>query len=102
MSNPAISPTPAQLQAFAEKGPDGAIVMVNLLKYRDRGPYMGYGGVGAKCAAARGGSMVGRGKRALVFIGGPEQDWDEVVCVRYPPRANFLDMIADPKYLAAI
>ena len=102
MSNPAISPTPAQLQAFAEKGPAGAIVMVNLLKYRDREAYMRYGAVAAKCVAARGGSIVWMGKQALVFIGGSEQDWDEVVCVRYPSRQKFLDMIADPEYLAAI
>ncbi len=40
MSNPAISPTPSQLQALMEHGPDGAIVMVNLLKYRDSEEYM--------------------------------------------------------------
>lgn len=102
MSNPAISPSPSQLQALMENGPDGAIVMVNLLKYRDREAYMRYGAVAMKCVAARGGSIVWMGAQALVFIGGAEQDWDEVVCVRYPSRSSFLEMIADPEYLAAI
>lgn len=102
MSNPAISPTPEQLQAMMEKGPDGPIVMVNLLKFRDRDAYMRYGAVAMKCVAQRGGSIAWMGKQSLVFIGGAEQDWDEVVCVRYPSRQKFLEMIADPEYLAAI
>jgi len=39
MSNAGIVPTPAQMQAMVEKGPEGPIVMVNLLKYRDRAAY---------------------------------------------------------------
>jgi uncharacterized protein (DUF1330 family) len=99
MSN--IVPTQEQLKAFAENGPDGPIVMVNLLKYRDREAYMRYGAVAMKCVAARGGSIAWMGRQALVFIGGPENEWDDIVCVRYPSRAAFLDMIADPEYLAA-
>ena len=102
MSNPAISPSPSQLRALMENGPDGAVVMVNLLKYRDREAYMRYGAVAMKCVAARGGSIVWMGTQALVVIGGAEQDWDEVVCVRYPSRQKFLEMIADPEYLAAV
>jgi uncharacterized protein (DUF1330 family) len=115
---PEISPTPAQLQAMMEKGPDGAIVMVNLLKYRGRADYepgraeaeeglsgreayQRYGMTAIKCVAALGGSVVWMGPQALVFIGGPEQEWDDVVCVRYPSRQKFLEMVANPDYLAA-
>lgn len=99
MSN--IVPTPEQLRALAEDGPDGPIVMVNLLKYRDREAYLRYGAVAMKCVAARGGSIAWMGRQALVAIGGPENEWDDIVCVRYPSRAKFLDMISDPEYLAA-
>jgi hypothetical protein len=118
MSNPAVTPTPAQLQAMAEQGPEGEIVMVNLLKYRDRAQYdagraeaaeslsgreayQRYGMTAMRCVMARGGSIQFMGRQALVFIGGPEQEWDEVVCVRYPSRHEFLGMISDPAYLAA-
>ncbi len=99
MSN--IVPTPEQLKALADRGPEGPIVMVNLLKYRDREAYMRYGAVAMKCVAARGGSIAWMGHQAMVFVGGAENEWDDVVCVRYPSRAEFLDMISDPEYLAA-
>ena len=41
------------------------------------------------------------GQQKLVFIGGSEQEWDDVVCVRYPSRMAFLEMIARHDYLAA-
>lgn len=118
MSNMAVVPTPDQMQAMAEKGPDGPIVMVNLLKYRDRAgyeqdraeakehlsgreAYQRYGMTAFKHVNARGGAIVWMGPQALVFIGGPEQEWDDIVCVKYPSRQKFLEMISDPDYLAA-
>ena len=35
----AIVPTPQQIQTMSEKGPEGPIVMVNLLKYRAKAAY---------------------------------------------------------------
>src|ERR1700759_833004 len=118
MSNQAIVPTPAQMQAMVEKGPDGPIVMVNLLKYRDhaayesdraeakenlsgREAYQRYGMTAFQHVTARGGNIAWMGPQALVFIGGPEQEWDDIVCVKYPSRQKFLEMISDPAYLAA-
>lgn len=118
MSNQAVMPTPAQLQAMAGQGLEGAIVMVNLLKYRARAAYESgakeaqenltgreayqrYGMTAIRCVAEAGGGIVWMGPQALIFIGGPDQDWDEVVCVRYPSRERFLEMVARPDYLAA-
>lgn len=118
MSNAAVMPTRAQMRAMAEKGPDGPIVMVNLLKYRERAAYgsdraearenltgreayQRYGMNAFKCVAERGGGIAWMGPQALVFIGGPEQEWDDIICVKYPSRHKFLEMIADPAYLAA-
>ncbi len=92
--------------------------MVNLLKYRrtatyetgcaeaaenlsGREAYRRYGQTAVKCIGEAGGAIVWMGAQALVFIGGPEQDWDDVVCVRYPARRNFLEMVSRPDYLAA-
>lgn len=113
-----VNPTPDQLRALVEQGPDGAIVMVNLLKYREKADYAAdrteakeglsgldayrrYGAVALKCVGDAGGGLVWGGQQALVFIGGGEQDWDEVICVRYPSRKAFLEMIARPDYRAA-
>lgn len=116
--NAAVNPTPEQLRKMVEEGPDGPIVMVNLLKYREMAAYAPdraeakenlsgleayrrYGAVALECVMEAGGGLVWGGQQALVFIGGGEQDWDEVICVRYPLRKAFLEMIARPDYRAA-
>lgn len=113
-----VNPTADQLRAMRDEGPDGPIVMVNLLKYREKAAYAAdraevkenlsgreayrrYGMTAFKCVSELGGGIVWSGSQALVFIGGGEQDWDEVLCVRYPSRKAFLKMISDPEYLAA-
>ncbi|HUO92402.1 MAG TPA: hypothetical protein VMU22_05735 [Rhizomicrobium sp.] len=113
-----VNPTPEQLHTMVENGPEGAIVMVNLLKYRQKADYAAdcpeagenlsgleayrrYGIVALNCVSEAGGGLVWGGKQAFVFIGGAEQDWDEVICVRYPSRQAFLQMIARKDYLAA-
>lgn len=117
--NPKISPSPEQITAMIDKGPEGPIVMVNLLKYRKkaayesgraerreklngRDAYQRYALTALRCVVEAGGGIVWMGRQALVFIGGAEQDWDEVVCVRYPSRQKFLEMVARPDYLGAV
>ena len=113
-----VTPTPMQLQAMIETGPKGPIVMVNLLKYRPKAAYGGdrpeakenlsgreayqrYGAVAVKVLGEIGARIVWMGQQHLVFIGGGEQEWDEVACVRYPSRKAFLEMIVRRDYLAA-
>jgi uncharacterized protein (DUF1330 family) len=113
-----VTPSDDQVQLFTKEGPEGAIVMVNLLKFRAHAAYepsrpesreningseayQRYGAVAQQCVAEVGGSIVWAGPQALVFIGGGEQDWDQVVCVRYPSRQAFLQMVSQPRYLAA-
>ena len=60
-----------------------------------------YGAVAQACVAEVGGSILWGGPQALVLIGGAEQDWDQIVCVRYPSRQAFLKMVSTPHYLAA-
>ena len=116
--NANVVPSEAQMRAMAQSDHQGAIVMVNLLKYRERAAYepekkeakenlsgreayQRYGMVAMQHVTACGGGIVWMGAQKLVFIGGPEQEWDEVVCVRYPSRAAFLAMIENPEYFAA-
>lgn len=112
-----VMPTPEQIAAMTKSGHEGPIVMVNLLKYRamaayaaekpeagkglsGREAYQRYGMVATKCLAEIGGSIVWAGQQKFAFIGGDEQDWDEVICVRYPTRQKFLEMVSRPDYLA--
>jgi uncharacterized protein (DUF1330 family) len=113
-----IIPTQTQIQTMVEKGPEGPMVMVNLLKYRKkaayepdraeakdglsgRDAYQRYGMVALQQVMKRGGSVVWGGSQKFVMIGDDANDWDEVVCVRYPSREAFLNMTQDPDYLAA-
>lgn len=113
-----IVPKEAQLEDFKERGPDGPIVMVNLLKFRPkaayspdrteameglsgRDAYMRYGLVAQRCVAEAGGGIVWSGTQKLVFIGDAGDDWDQVICVRYPSRAAFLAMIGRADYQRA-
>ena len=113
-----VTPSASQIRMLTEKGPEGPIVMVNLLKFRARAEYEAsrpeahesvsgaeayqrYGVVAQKCVAEVGGSIVWAGPQALVFIGDDAQKWDQVVCVRYPSRQAFLKMVSQPHYLAA-
>ncbi len=114
-----IVPTSEQIQTMAEKGPEGPMVMVNLLKYRKkaayepdraetkenlsgRDAYQRYGMVAIQHVTKRGGRVVWGGPQKFVMVGdGSANDWDDVVCVQYPSRSAFLSMTQDPDYLAA-
>lgn len=114
-----VVPTPQQIQTMATDGPTGPMVMVNLLKYRNkaaydsdraeakenlsgRDAYQRYGMVALQHVMKRGGKVVWGGSQKFVMVGELEDnDWDEVVCVQYPSRDAFLDMTRDAEYLAA-
>ena len=92
----------AALTRLAED-PDGAVVMLNLLRLRPDGgaeKYLAY----AEQFAATGLNdtygvevlYAGSGGPPLVAEDG--QAWDMVVLVRYPSRRRFVEMIHDPVY----
>jgi len=114
-----VRPTEEQLAALAKSGLEGPIVMVNLLRFRERAAYEAgtaeagqnlsgraayqrYGATALKCVLETGGQIVWGGQQEMVAIGGKADEWDEVVCVRYPSRAAFLEMIDRPDYRAAL
>lgn len=114
-----VMPTQEQLAALAGSRLEGAIVMVNLLRFREhaayeagtaeagqnlsgRAAYQRYGATALKCVLETGGQITWGGQQELVVIGGADNEWDEVVCVRYPSRAAFLEMIDRADYRAAL
>lgn len=80
----------------------GPVVMVNLLRLRDRAAYKRYSELTMPLIKARGGTVLWAGNGEAVAFGDIQADrWDYVVLVRYPTRAAFLDMVHSPEYAAA-
>jgi uncharacterized protein (DUF1330 family) len=116
-----IDPTADQVRTLRDKGRDGPVVMLNLLKFRDVARY-GAGSTEAPCSGAEAyaryqhaftvtvgtisnAEVLYEGPVEQVFIGmagTPETDWDKVLIVRYPTRQHFLAMMADTSYRDAL
>jgi uncharacterized protein (DUF1330 family) len=117
MTSP-IVPTPEQIQTLIERGPEGALVMVNLLKYRAKATYPAdkpeakrnlsgreayqlYGAGVQPILAKIGARIVWMGMQKLCLIGDANmQEWDDVACVRYPSRQVFMAMAGSAEYQA--
>lgn len=113
----AVRPGDEQLKAFFSKagtGEDGPVVMVNLLKFRERAAYpdgrdahlsgreayMRYGAEVSKIVAKLGGRMIYSGAVDGLMLGEVDELWDQVGLVEYPSRAAFLEMVMSPEYHA--
>lgn len=99
------------LAAMAGKDPDGPVVMLNLLRYREQAEhghgvdgmtgeeaYRTYGREFAKLNPRFGGEPIWMGAADETIIG--DERWDVVILVRYPSRSIFVSMINDPDYQA--
>lgn len=104
----AITPNKDQFIAFATAERNGEVVMLNLLKFKQKADsgdgtgldaYNRYGAVVSKMVEERGGRMVWLGKAEQVLIGDVDADeWDAVALVAYPNRQAFIDMATSPAY----
>jgi uncharacterized protein (DUF1330 family) len=97
---------PSRLQAMLEKGPEGPIFMVNLLKFKDkaeyddgrptdlsgREAYMIYGRAVTDLLPVFGGRGVFAGDVTFLALGQVEELWDEVAIAMYPDRASMVRM----------
>jgi uncharacterized protein (DUF1330 family) len=104
------------LDQLAEAVPDGQpVVMLNLLRYRDRAVYPP-DTVSAPMSGRQayeeytrrtlphlrkvGGRPIWRGDARLSLFAPKGEHWDEVILVRYPSRSAFAKMISNPEYQA--
>lgn len=117
MIDRSIDPTADQVRTLRDTGPEGPVVMVNLLKFREVAVYPA-DSEESPCSGAEAyaryqhaftvtvgeisqASVVYEGPVNQVMIGDPsarEADWDKVLIVRYPSRQHFLAMMADEQY----
>ena len=103
-----ITPNRDQFIAYAGNERPGEVVMVNLLKFKERASgeegsgaeaYGRYSDAVVKQVEARGGRIVWMGRVENVLIGDTEADgWDVVALVAYPSRQAFIDMVSSSEY----
>ena len=107
---PSLNPSREQLAAFAEQMPDDApILMLNLLRYREaadypcsgREAYRRYSRTALAKVQGVGGRVELLAAAQVALIAPAGEQWDELLLVRYPSKAAFLGMLADPEYRAA-
>ena len=97
----AVRPSSTDLQKLLERDPDEPVVMLNLLRFRPDGgreSYDAYSRQARELLARYGGEVVYYGEGSTVLVAEDGQAWDAVLLVRYPSRATFLKMLADPDY----
>jgi len=106
----AIRPNPAQFKELARSPEKGAVVMLNLLKFKHaaegeagsgREAYKRYGDAAVAMIEERGGRVVWQGRADQILIGDPAEDWDTVALVEYPSRRSFIEMVSNPDYMKA-
>jgi len=96
----AIDPRGSDLKRFLAEGADGPVVMLNLLRFADggRARYGEYARAVEPLLRARGAEVLYAGDGAAALVAEDGQSWDAVLVVRYPSRAAFSAMVADPAY----
>lgn len=112
---PYLEVSPQQGAAFFGSPESGPVVMLNLLRFRERADYAHApalepaGGCSGREAydrymremlpllEASGGAVLFSGTSAPFLIGPPDESWDHVLLVRQASRAAFLAFASDPE-----
>lgn len=114
---PSLNPRAEQLAHFIEAMPSGVpITMLNLLRFNQqaqypassehspctgRQAYARYSRIAVARVQAAGGAVEFAAQAHAALIAPADEQWDELLLVRYPSKEAFLDMIGDEHYLAA-
>ena len=109
-----INPERLQFDDFKKLPRDKPVMMLNLLRYREkadyedgrevtgREAYAEYGRQSAPVFRRVGGEIVWYGKPEIMVIGPTDKHWDMMFVARYPTAGAFLEMVTDPDYRAAV
>ncbi|MEM7678554.1 MAG: DUF1330 domain-containing protein, partial [Myxococcota bacterium] len=87
-------------QAYRNRAEEGPVTMLNLLKFKPEGAalYAQYAAKVGPMLQKVGGHAVYAGKGAELLIGRDDEDWDMVLLITYPRRADLLRMIGSEEY----
>ena len=109
-----VDPEREQFEAFKALPRDVPVMMLNLVRFRDRAAYPdgreatgaeaydAYGRDSATVFQRVGGEIIWRGKPELMLIGPAKKRWDLIFIARYPTAGAFLEMVTDPVYREAV
>ncbi len=109
-----VNPSPERMQEFFGGKEDGAFVMVNLLKFKEKAEYPDgreTGLSGAEAYALYGAAVVERlaavgatpgysGPVTGLMLGEVEENWDMIALAEYPSLEAMKTMIMSPEYQA--
>ena len=97
-----VNPRGADLKRFLDQGPEGEVVMINLLRFAKGGreQYEAYAYAIEPFLLKVGGEITYAGIASDALVAEDGQAWDAIVIVKYPSRAAFSEMVADPGYQA--
>lgn len=112
----AVNPAPEQLKrVLADTPKDQPVVMLNLLRFRDkasydeestersgREAYQLYMREAAECVSAVGAEVIWSGHSVGSLIAPPDESWDQVLLVRYPSIDAFMTMIESSEYKGVV
>jgi uncharacterized protein (DUF1330 family) len=95
-----VDPTGQDLKRYLAEDPGGPVVMLNLLKMRPDGRpgYEEYAERIRPFLDELGAEIVYAGDCSTILVAPQEHEWDAVLLVRYPSRAAFSKMVANPEY----
>jgi uncharacterized protein (DUF1330 family) len=102
-----INPDPSRIQALLADPDQGPVVMLNLLKFREKAQgepgsgadaYRRYGDAVIKMVEARGGRIIWSGRPTRVMVGDDADNWDAVALVEYPSPRAFIEMGTSAEY----
>lgn len=109
-----VDPSRERFAAFRAQDRAGPVLMLNLVRFRDRAAYpdgrdatgaeayAAYGRGSAPVFARLGGRILWRGGFEMTLIGPETERWDAVFVAEYPSVAAFVAMLRDPDYRAAV
>lgn len=109
-----VDPERDQFEAFKKLPRDMPVMMLNLIRLRDRAAYDdGRKATGAEAYAAYGeqsgpvfrrlgGEIIWRARPENTLIGPADEHWDVAFIARYPTAGAFLAMVTDPDYRLAV
>ncbi len=106
-----VYPNEAQIQGFADPGPEGPIYMVNMLKFKAKAEYPDgresdltgeqayaiYGEAVSGLLVEFGGAAVFSANVERLMLGEVEELWDKIAIAMYPSRGAMLAMMQSPK-----
>ncbi len=104
----AMGPEPDQIEELMKGPADTPVVMVNLLRFKERAvtdaedisgqeSYMRYASRMRQIVEAAGGRFIWSGRVDSQVIGRSDHDFDVIALVEYPSREAFLKLVSSPE-----